>query len=598
MPEHHGRFGVDGDLPVWATGDIEPFKLELSGRSLGPGRLIVSVRLTADAPATPPRFSIHTEIPCVDMHATWTVEQEGNRQLKPVWLGKVEAMATSRAPVICVHNAADRNRITFACGDTVEPIELVAGVREEDAALPCTVRFFTKPHAPIRSYEAEVMIDRRDVPYWRAIAEVADWWAEDDRNRPCRVPEAARLPVYSTWYSYHQVFTDRELEDECRLAKRIGCESVIVDDGWQTADVQRGYAYTGDWEPEPGKVPDMAAHVKRVHDLGMKYLLWYSVPFVGVHSDAYRRFEDKLLVYHERYQAGILDPRFPECREYLIQAYETAVRDWGLDGLKLDFVNDFTPTQEAAARTGEGRDIASVPAATVRLLTDISDRLTQIDPEIMIEFRQVYVGPTMRRYGNMFRAGDCPKDAITNRVRTLDIRLLCGDTAAHADMMMWHRDEPVEVAAQQLLHTIFAVPQVSMRLAELPEPHLRMLKYQLAWWRARRHVLLDGALEPLSQEQGYPLVRAHAGDEQIVAAYADRVVTLSPDAPPPRRLTLVNATPRDRLVLDLDRRLGDAAAVTRDCAGGVTAEAGVTLDPGPRRVAVPPSGTVEFDISR
>jgi alpha-galactosidase len=68
-----------------------------------------------------------------------------------------------------------------------------------------------------------------------------------------------------------------------------------VDDGWQTSGVARDYAYTRDWEVAAEKIPDMKAHVGRVHALGMKYLLWYAVPFVGIRSKAYDRFAGKLL---------------------------------------------------------------------------------------------------------------------------------------------------------------------------------------------------------------------------------------------------------------------------------------------------------------
>jgi Melibiase len=87
---------------------------------------------------------------------------------------------------------------------------------------------------------------------------------------------------------------------------------VIVDDGWQITSNERGYAYTGDWEPTPEKVPDMRAHVDRVHALGMKFLLWYSVPFVGRHSKAWERFSGMLLQEIERLGASVLDPRFSE----------------------------------------------------------------------------------------------------------------------------------------------------------------------------------------------------------------------------------------------------------------------------------------------
>ena len=79
----------------------------------------------------------------------------------------------------------------------------------------------------------------------------------------------------------------------------------------------------------------------------------------------------------------------------------------------------------------------------------------------MIEFRQPYIGPLMRKYGNMFRAGDAPNAYVANRVRTIDLRLLSGETAVHSDMIMWHPDEPVERAALQLLNVMFSVGRVS-----------------------------------------------------------------------------------------------------------------------------------------
>ena len=58
-------------------------------------------------------------------------------------------------------------------------------------------------------------------------------------------------------------------------------KGVIIDDGWQTDDNRRGYAFCGDWEISERRFPDMRAHVERVHRLGMKYLVWFSVPFMG-----------------------------------------------------------------------------------------------------------------------------------------------------------------------------------------------------------------------------------------------------------------------------------------------------------------------------
>lgn len=55
----------------------------------------------------------------------------------------------------------------------------------------------------------------------------------------------------------------------------------------------------------------------------------------------------------------------------------------------------------------------------------------------------------------MFRASDCPNSYLANRVKTTDLRLLSGNTAVHADMIMWHYGERVEIAAFQLLNVLF-----------------------------------------------------------------------------------------------------------------------------------------------
>ena len=101
--------------------------------------------------------------------------------------------------------------------------------------------------------------------------------------------------MYSCWYSFHQEIDIPAILEQCRLAKAMGMDSVIVDDGWQTDNNSRGYAYCGDWEPVASKVPDMKVFVDQVHEIGMKFILWYSVPFVGRFSKAYERFADMLL---------------------------------------------------------------------------------------------------------------------------------------------------------------------------------------------------------------------------------------------------------------------------------------------------------------
>ncbi len=593
-----------GGLDLSLSWEGDDFQTSLRHSRSDDGADLVHIHARSDTSGTLPSLQLAWSIPVVDIEGCWHPQAGRNKGLSVDWGRPFISKATSSAPVVCLYNSRGHNRLTFALSDALRPVSLRAGVHEETATIRCSVTLFepvstgpadkwetSDPSQPT-SYEAVLRLDAHDVPYHEVLRAVAQWWAKQPGYTPSPVPEIARLPMYSTWYSFHQQLSPEAVEEQCRLARELGCEAVIVDDGWQTANNERGYAYCGDWEPAQEKLPHIRAHVARVHQLGLKYLLWYSVPFVGIHSHAWSRFSNKLLGVNERLGTGVLDPRYPEVREFLIQTYETALREWDLDGVKLDFVDSFNPSGDSQEQGAEGRDYSSVPEAVDRLLTDTMIRLRSIKPDVMVEFRQSYIGPLMRKYGNMFRAGDCPNDAVENRVRTLDIRLLSGNTPAHSDMTMWHPDEPPEIAALQLLNVLFSVPQVSVMLDRVPQAHVEMLRFWLAFWREQRDVLLDGLLCPLSPTLLYPAVLASNEYIQIGAVYGPAVLPL----PSPSRPTifLVNGTLEDRLVCEVKEDAGPYSMRVSNCQGALIREETFDLRAGVHSLQVPPAGLAEM----
>ena len=572
---------------IGLEGDPGRFSAVLFTKPIEPGVDLVTLTLTAEAPAPPPEVALVWDHPVVDVQGSWSPFVGRNRGLSPDWGGGSVSRVTSGAPVRCLHNLSGRNRLTFAVSDALNAVNVTAGVREETARFVCRVAPFAEPTHPVRHYELTVRIDTRDVPYHRALGDVSDWWASLEGFAPAPVPETARLPMYSTWYSFHQRLDVDAVVRQCELSKQLGCEAVIVDDGWQTTDSARGYAYCGDWRPE--RIGDMAGFVRRVHEAGLKFILWYAVPLVGIHSEAHERFAGKFLYGDSGLGCSMLDPRFPDVREYLIGLYERAMREWDLDGFKLDFVDCFAPRADTALRSeGDGRDCDGVAEGADRLMSDVIARLRAIRPDVCIEFRQSYVGPLMRKYGNMFRAGDCPNDAVTNRVRTIDIRLICGATAAHADMLMWHVDDPVESAALQVLNILFSVPQISVLLDAVPPEHVEMLRFWLGFWREHRDVLLDAPLEPRSPVALYPVVAASTDAKRVLAVYENAVADAGTDVP--GKLYLVNAARTGRLVLELPEDIGERTMRVLDCRGRETASETVHLAAGLHNIAIPPAG--------
>jgi alpha-galactosidase len=274
----------------------------------------------------------------------------------------------------------------------------------------------------------------------------------------------------------------------------------------------------------------------------------------------------------------------------LINIYEHYVRDVGVDGLKLDFVDAFgEPAPGATPEGAPTRRDESVAEAAASLLAEVADRLRAINPDVMLEFRQAYIGPVMRRCGNIFRVGDVPNDFPSNRVNSIDLRLLSGNTAVHSDMLMWHGNDSVESAAMQMVHTLFAVPQVSILIDKISDEHRKMLTHYLSFWRAHRELLLDGQLTPYGPGMGFPQVLTERGDQWLAAVYAATVVRVPETLP--AEAFLVNGTMDSKVYLEIPQGLNTTRTMrVVDCQGECIEERTVELVPGLMQISIPPAG--------
>jgi alpha-galactosidase len=553
-----------------------------------PDLLLATLTLASPEPERPPALKVRWDFPAVDLAGVWV--SDNTKPLHDHQGLRIDSRAVLRAPLLQFLGPDDRNRMTVSASDALRPLTIRGGVKEEDVRIHGFVDLFTAKEPPLKEYRITLRFDSRPLPFEKVLQQTARWWAAQDGYQPAPVPEAARVPLYSTWYSYHQSIDPDTIVEECRIGGELGLGGVIVDDGWQTLDSNRGYAFTGDWKPE--RIPDFKGFVDRIHDLGQEFIMWYSVPMAGEKSQAAVRFKGKTLGFSAGLQAYVLDPRYPEVREYLIGIYERAVRDWGVDGLKLDFIEMFSSKGDTVLTAEDGRDYASVDEAVDRLFTDIMTRLRALKPDIAIEFRQPYNGPLMRKYGNMLRGVDCPNAGPVNRKEIVDLRLLADHTAVHSDMFIWHPDEPLESAALQILNVIFSVPQVSVRLTEVPQEHREMIGFWMTYWRANRDVLLDGEFLPRSPAQNYPMVSARTDTKWISAIYQDIVV--SPGKGAPGKIDILNAKPGASVVLRLEEDFGATAVTVRDCRGNEVKAETKNLTAGVHAFEVPASGLLEI----
>lgn len=514
----------------------------------------------------------------------------GGRGLGPDWGSGSDVRSMRGAPAgAAVGPVNDTATVAVAASANVRRCRIAGGVREEDGTFRLRITF-----ADVAVEDGADVVVRFDVSgrtLAAAMADVTAWWIDQLNESPTHpaipaVPDVGRAAVFSTWYASHQSVSAESVEQQAQLGAEAGLEAIIIDDGWQTTDRNRGFAYCGDWNPNIEAFPDMAAHVAKVHEAGMKYLLWFGAPLIGRNSTAWTELDGKLLGYSDSLNAGAFDPRFPEVRTLIAGRIARAVTEWDVDGLKIDFIDMWAQFE---AEPKPGTDCDTVDEGAERFLAELLAMTRAVKPDVLIEFRQSYIGPRLWRYGTLLRAGDCPADAAQNRVATLDVRILAGDRAVHADMLMWQPDASPESAGAQLSAILFSVPQISVQLDGLSDVHRSVLAFWLDVTKRWRQVLQFGDLATTGTAERFTQASARDDETRFVAAYADGLVQLTADDTP--GLVIVNARPTDGLAVT-GLRAGTARLRIHDCSGTVVADTDIELtgDGAPWWAPIPTQG--------
>ncbi|MBR3222802.1 MAG: alpha-galactosidase, partial [Kiritimatiellae bacterium] len=566
--------------------------------SLDSGRDVVTVKIESPVETEPPKFGVMFRVSGAGVQNVWVsaFDRDGYHLWPQLWwkgLARYNSQLACDTPIAVGFNSVEKAPVALACSDAFHPIAFGLYADDRTCEIVGRCEFFQQSAAKMKTYTCSVMMDRRNKCFAETVRDCTRWIAEQNGFTEATVPDAAFEPLYSTWYAYLQDVSAMELETEAFEAASLGMKTMILDDGWQKVESAAFYSATGDWMPVPSRFPDMKAHVAAVHKAGLKYMLWLAVPYVGDESKAWVRFKDKVLFTRGVRSPGkvaVLDPRFPEVREYLIRTYERVVGEWDFDGVKLDFIDQFIqPKDDPAAKDGfAGRDCRSVPEAVDRLMKDVLTRLRAIKPDVLVEFRQHYMGPAILQYGNMMRVADCPADPTANRKRMCDLRLTSGGIAVHSDMLVWSNDETPEGAALPILNVLYSTIQYSMVLKKINPAHRDVIRHWLAFSQRHRDALLKGTFAPHHAENGYTWIEAENASERIVTSYAENACV---NVGKPSMVSyVINATGTDSVIVETSTsRMAELFNTMGERTGTVRIESGVS------RIHVPVSGYARLD---
>lgn len=491
--------------PVSCEGEVEVFRLKL--------RFAEKV--------DPKKVFIDWEENMVNMVSVWTGQMCSDTTIHQNWWPtKASSSFCFGAPLLSVLGEDGMNSTTVAVADAKTPVDIKFWVRNVigDYKVKFSIVFFDGICDPIEEYETYIRIDKRKIPYYESIQSVYPWWKEMGWEIP-PIPSAAEDPLYSSWYNFLQIPKQDALLDDLRIASELGFRTVILDDGWQTEGVENlNYSICGEWVVSKDRFYDFASFVKEVHKLGMKLMVWFAVPFIGHNSPLHEKFKGRYLSNWGK--TSILDPRYPEVREYIKGTYKRILREYDIDGFKLDYIDQFH-SGSLTAEYGGDMDTVTIGAAAERLLQEIVAELNEIKPNLLFEYRQNYIGPAINRFGNMLRVGDCAYDANINRRELVKLRLLGYPVAVHSDMLFWSPEESITLCARQLLNIMFSVPQISVLLVKSTSEQKDLVRNFLSYWTANRETILHGKFRPLHPEFDYTEVSAEGEDKIISVLYDD-----------------------------------------------------------------------------
>ncbi len=119
------------------------------------------------------------------------------------------------------------------------------------------------------------------------------------RATPHSVP-----PLYNTWFGYYHGINQEICERIIPIAKEIGCEYFVIDDGWQR---NNGEGIYGDWVVDEKKFPQRLSYIKELCTRnGLHFGIWFAPIMAHPNSQAVR-----------------------EHPQWLVKRGEEIAREWG-----------------------------------------------------------------------------------------------------------------------------------------------------------------------------------------------------------------------------------------------------------------------------
>ena len=145
-------------------------------------------------------LELRLEVPLGAAVGYWHPGAGADRTLAADWAGRTATSLVSWAPVGCLHDAAGTSLFAWGLDELVDELEVRYGISEEHKC------FALELHARPTDHDRRLRMatSTAAAPLADAVGRVAGWLSGRLGATPLPVPDVAREPVYSSWYTFAQ----------------------------------------------------------------------------------------------------------------------------------------------------------------------------------------------------------------------------------------------------------------------------------------------------------------------------------------------------------------------------------------------------------
>ena len=473
-------------------------------------------------------WSVKWEIPIVEMHGLYF---GGNPRSEftylPFWHHNKRVSTHTGVPYLSLFHRNGNNQLSVGSFDQITETNMIAELSELTGCYHFT---FQKPYTNSQSpsnltlsnnWKEALFVSLSLQPWYEVLRSYIRLNDEQLTQPLMPVPEQAYDPVFCTWTAVHHDVSHDWIMKNAPIAAKLGFRTWLTDDGWFIEQGSFGnYRHAGEWHPNDEKFPDFKDHVNAVQALGFRYVLWVSPFMVGYDSSFVKQYPHLLNTGQPREQFYNFSPQNPEVKKIIVELLERLVKDYQLDGLKIDFIDSLS--FDNGSKTHE----ISLGQSIYEILYAACTKLRELNPNILIEFRNSYANLVSRDYANIYRSSDVPFNFTMNLWQAVMLRLLAPDRAIHMDPAIWHPHDSDENVAVHLIHLIASVPMVSIDLTAYPQSHLDLIRYWIGFYNEHCNVIIKGNFKPKILGGTIPMIQFEGQDETIIGVYQTNLIPL------------------------------------------------------------------------